>query len=119
MSLGLWLFLGIYFVAGGLIWYLYRRSKKNGDKKRNDPANDTATVDPADEGSEELLFTGLMLSDIYNNDNDSSDNKGSDGFDGGGFDSGDSGDGGGFDFRGMLLLTGSESDLRIFQRILF
>ena len=97
MSLGLWLFLGIYFVAGGLIWYLYRRSKKNADKKRNDPANDTDTVDPADESSEELLFTGLMLSDIYN-DNDSSDNKGSDGFDGGGFDGGDGGDGGGFDF---------------------
>ena len=97
MSLGFWLFLGIYFVAGGLIWYLYRRSKKNADKKRNDPANDTDTVGPADEGSEELLFTGLMLSDIYN-DNDSSDDKGSDGFDGGGFDGGDGGDGGGFDF---------------------
>ena len=89
MSLGLWLFLGIYFVAGGLIWYLYRRSKKDADKKRNDPANDTGTVDPADGGSEELLFTSLMLSDIYN-DADSSDDKGADGFDGG--------DGGGFDF---------------------
>ena len=97
MSLGLWLFLGIYFVAGGLIWYLYRRSKKDADKKRNDPANDTDTVDPADAGSEELLFTGLMLSDI-DTDADSSDDKGSDGFDGGGFDGGDGGDGGGFDF---------------------
>ena len=94
MSLGLWLFLGIYFVAGGLIWYLHRRSKKDADKKVNDPANDTDTVDPADAGSEELLFTSLMLSDIYNDD-DSSDDKGSDGFDGGGF---DGGDGGGFDF---------------------
>lgn len=94
MSLGLWLFLGIYFVAGGLIWYLYRRAKKDADKKRNDPANDADTVDPAGEGSEDLLFTGLMLSDIYN-DADSSDDNGSDGFDGGGF---DGGDGGGFDF---------------------
>ncbi|RKU19744.1 hypothetical protein C6503_07470 [Candidatus Poribacteria bacterium] len=85
MSLGLWLFLGIYFVAGGLIWYLYRRSKKD---------NDTDTVDPTDAGTEELLFTGLMLSDI-DNDADSSDDSGADGFDGG-----DSGgfDGGGFDF---------------------
>ena len=91
MSLGLWLFLGIYFVAGGFIWHLYRRSKKNADKKRNDPANATDTVD---EGSEELLFTGLMLSNIYNDD-DLSDDKGSDGFDSGGF---DGGDGGGFDF---------------------
>ena len=89
MSLGLWLFLGIYFVAGGFIWYLYRRSKK-----KNDPANDTDTVDPADEGSEDLLFTGLMLSDIYNDD-DLSDDKGADGFDSDGF---DGGDGGGFDF---------------------
>ncbi|MXV74856.1 hypothetical protein F4Z99_11320 [Candidatus Poribacteria bacterium] len=97
MSLGLWLFLGIYFVAGGLIWYLYRRSKKDTDKKRNYPANDTETADPADAGAEELLFTGLMLSDI-DNDADSSNDKGSDGFDGGGFDGGDSGDGGGFDF---------------------
>ena len=97
MSLGLWLFLGIYFVAGGLIWHLYRRSKKDTDKKRNDPVNDTDTVDPADTGSEELLFTGLMLSDI-DTDADSSDDKesdGFDGFDGGGF---DGGDGGGFDF---------------------
>ena len=89
MSLGLWLFLGIYLVSGGLIWYLYRRSKKDADKKRNDPTNDTDTVDPAGAGSEELLFTGLMLSDI-DTDADSSDDKGSDGFDGG--------DSGGFDF---------------------
>lgn len=89
MSLGLWLFLGIYLVSGGLIWYLYRRSKKDADKKRNDPANDMDTVDPADAGSEVLLFTGLMLSDI-DTDADSSDDKGSDGFDGD--------DSGGFDF---------------------
>ena len=102
MSLGLWLFLGIYFVAGGLIWYLYRRSKKNGNKKRNDLANDTNTVDPADAGSEKILFTGLMLSDT-DTDADSSDNKGSDGFDGGGFDGGDGGGfgGGGFDGGGF------------------
>ena len=105
MSLGLWVFLGMYFAAGGLIWYLYRRAKKSRHKNRNEPANDTETVDPADEVSEELLFTGLMLSDIYN-DADSSDDMGADGFDagdGGGFDGGDGGgfdggDGGGFDF---------------------
>ncbi len=97
MSLGLWVFLGIYFLAGGLIWYLYRRSKKDGDKKRNDPANDTDAVDPADQDSETLLFTGLMLSDIYN-DADSSDDNGSDGFDGGDGGGFDGGDGGGFDF---------------------
>ena len=97
MSLGVWLFLGIYLVAGGLIWYLYRRSKKNANKKRNDLANDTDTVDAADAGSEKILFTGLMLSDT-DTDADSSDNQGSDGFDGGGF---DGGDGGGFDAGGF------------------
>ena len=102
MSLGLWLFLGIYLVAGGLIWYLYRRSKKNADKKRNAPADGTDTADAADAGSEKILFTGLMLSDT-DTDADASDTQGSDGFDGGdggGFDAGGFG-GGGFDGGGF------------------
>ena len=92
MSLGLWLFLGIYLVAGGLVWYLYRRSKKSTDKKRDAPANGTDTADAADAGSEKILFTGLMLSDT-DTDADASDPQGSDGF--------DAGDGGGFDGGGF------------------
>ena len=99
MSLEMWLFLGV-IACGLLVCYLYRRSQKEGNKNRKDQANDTDTVDHADDDYEDMLLTGVMLSEIYNNDDGPSDDKGSDGFDGvddgGGF--GDGGfDGGGFD----------------------
>ena len=101
MGLEIWIFIGL-IACGVLVWYLYRRSQKDADKNRKDRTDDTDTVDHADDGYEDLLLTGVMLSEIYNDD-DSSDDKGSDEFDsvddGGGFGDGgfDGGDGGAFE----------------------
>ena len=95
MSLEMWIFLGL-IAGGGLVWYLYRRSQKDADKTKKDQTDNTDTVDQADDGYEDLLLTGLMLNEIYDDDNPS-DDTGSDrldsvddggGFDGGGFDGG-------------------------------
>ena len=98
MGLEMWIFLGL-IACGGLVWYLYRRSQKDADKNKKDQTDNTDTVDQADDGYEDLLLTGLMLNEIYDDDNPS-DDTGSDGLDsvddGGGFDSGGF-DGGGFE----------------------
>ncbi len=90
MGLEMWIFLGL-IACGGLVWYLYRRSQKDADKNKKDQTDNTDTVDQADDGYEDLLLTGLMLNEIYDDDNPS-DDTGSDGLDsvddGGGFDSG-------------------------------
>ena len=71
-----------------LVWYLYRRSQ-------NKTSEDTEPQpDEADDGYEDLLLTGLMLREIYDDDNDSSDDTDSDGYDDG-FD-------GGYDDGGTL-----------------
>ena len=61
-----------------LVWYLCRRSE-------NETTENEA--EPTDDGCEDLLLTGLMLEEIYDDDNDSSDDTDSggydDGFDGG------------------------------------
>lgn len=102
MGLEMWIFLGL-IACGALVWYLYRRSKKDADKKKKDQTDNTDTVDPADAGYEDLLLTGLMLSEVYDDDDPPKD-AGSDGFesvdDGGGFDGGGF-DGGGFDGGGF------------------
>lgn len=102
MGLEMWIFLGL-IAAGALVWYLYRRSQKDADKKRRDQPDDMDTVDHADDGVGDLLLTGLMLNEIYDDDN-RPDDAGSDGFDsvddGGGFDGGGF-DGGGFDGGGF------------------
>ena len=101
MGLEMWIFLGI-IVCGVLVWYLYRRSQKDADKNKKDQTDNTDTVDHADGGYEDLLLTGLMLSEVY--DDDPPKDAGSDGFesvdDGGGFDGGGF-DGGGFDGGGF------------------
>ena len=90
MGLEMWIFLGL-IACGVLVWYLYRRSQKDADKNRKEQTNDTDTVDQVDDGYEDLLLTGVMLSEIYDDDNPS-DNADSDGLDsvddGGGFDGG-------------------------------
>ena len=90
MGLEMWIFLGLIACAV-LVWYLYRRSQKDADKNRKEQTNDTDTVDQVDDGYEDLLLTGVMLSEIYDDDNPS-DNADSDGLDsvddGGGFDGG-------------------------------
>ena len=97
MGLEIWIFFGL-IACGALVWYLYRRSQKDTDKNRNDQTDDTDTVDPVDDSYEDLLLTGVMLSEIYDDDNPS-DDADSDGFDsiddGGGF------DGSGFDDGGF------------------
>lgn len=90
MGLEMWIFLGL-IACGVLVWYLYRRSQKDADKNRKEQTDDTDTVDQVDDGYEDLLLTGVMLSEIYDDDNPS-DNADSDGLDsvddGGGFDGG-------------------------------
>ena len=103
MGLEMWIFLGL-IACGALVWYLYRRSQKDGDKNRKDQPDNTDTADHADDGYEDLLLTGLMLNEVYDDDDPPKD-AGSDGFesvdDGGGFDGGgfdgDGFDGGGFE----------------------
>ena len=68
-----------------LVWYLCRRSENETSENE---------VEPTDDGYEDLLLTGLMLEEIYDDDNDSSDDTDSDGYDDG-FD-------GGYDDGGTL-----------------
>ena len=88
MSLEIWLFLGV-IACGALVWYLYQRSK---NETSEDTAQQTDEADKlGDDEYEDLLLTGLVLDDIYNDDDDaSSDNMDSDGLDSmddsGGFD---------------------------------
>ncbi len=54
-----------------LVWYLCRRSENDADE--------TEEV-PTDDGYEDLLLTGLMLEEIYDEDQTSSDDMDSDGY---------------------------------------
>ena len=81
-----WIFIGI--TACVLLgWYLYRRLKSD-TSENTDQAED---ID-GDDGYEDLLLTGLMLSEVYDEeDKDSSENMDSDDqvlMDDGGFDDG-------------------------------
>lgn len=91
MSLEMWLFLGV-ITCGLLVWYLYQRSQQNTDGNRNDQMDDADTVDP-DDDYEDLLLTGLMLNEVY--DDDDADAE----MDTDGYDSMD--DSGGFDDSGF------------------
>ena len=59
-----------------LVWYLCRRSENETSENE---------VEPTDDGYEDLLLTGLMLEEIY--DDDASDDTDADGYDDG-FDGG-------------------------------
>ena len=83
-----WIFVGAIGCVL-LVWYLYRRSQ-NKTSKDTEPQ-----PEEAGDGYEDLLLTGLMLSEIYDDDNDSSDDTDSDGYDDG-FDGGYD-DGGGLE----------------------
>ena len=61
-----------------LVWYLCRRSE--------DETSENEEV-PADDGYEDLLLTGLMLEEVYDDNQDASDDQDSDGYDDG-FDGG-------------------------------
>ena len=91
MSLEIWLFLGV-IACGLFVWYLYRRSQQNTDENRDDQTDDADTVDGVDDDYEDLLLTGIMLSEVYDDDDDSSNDMDTDGYDsmddGGGFDGG-------------------------------
>ena len=87
MNWGIIVFIGAIAVVL-LVWYLYRRSQNDADDNTNEP------IDNADAEYEDLLLTGLVLEEIYDNDNDSSDDQDSDGYDDG-FD-------GGYDDGGTL-----------------
>ena len=79
-------FVVIIAVAGVLLlWYLSRRSEN--DASENEEV-------PTDDGYEDLLLTGLMLEEIYDDDQDASDDTDSDNYDDG-FD-------GGYDDGGTL-----------------
>ena len=81
MSWGIIIFIGVIAVAL-LVWYLYRRSQNNASENTEEP------IDNADAEYADLLLTGLMLEEIYDDDNDSSDDMDSDEYDGfdGGYD---------------------------------
>ena len=89
MSLEMGLFLGV-IACVLLVWYLYQRSKNNDTSEDTEQQTDEADK-LGDDEYEDLLLTGLVLDDIYNDDDDaSSDNMDSDGLDSmddsGGFD---------------------------------
>ena len=88
MSLEVGLFLGV-IACVLLVWYLYRRSKKDTSDDTNRQPDDVDSVDDT-EAYEDLLLTGVMLSEVYDDDDASSDDIDSDGYenidDGGGFD---------------------------------
>ena len=96
MNLEIGLFLGITTACVLLVWYLYRRSKNDTSENTERQSDDANSVDNTDD-YEDLLLTGIMLGEVFNDD-DSSDDTDSGGFDsmddGGGF---DGGDGGGFE----------------------
>jgi len=87
MNWGIIIFIGAIAVVL-LVWYLYRRSQNDADDNTDEP------IDNADAEYEDLLLTGLMLEEIYDDDQDSSDDQDSDGYDDG-FD-------GGYDDGGTL-----------------
>ena len=90
MSLEIGLFLGV-IACVLLVWYLYQRSKNDDTSENTEPQpDDTAN---ADDEYEDLLLTGIMLSEVYDDD-DSSDDTDADGYDDG-FD-------GGYDDGGTL-----------------
>ena len=69
MNWGIIIFIGAIAVVL-LVWYLYRRSQNDADDNTNEP------IDNADAEYEDLLLTGLVLEEIYDDDNDSSDDHG-------------------------------------------
>ena len=82
MSLEMWIFFGL-IACGALVWYLYRRSQ-------NETSEDTEHQPDDTDSYEDLLLTGVMLSEVYDDDDTSSDDTDADGYDsmddGGGFD---------------------------------
>ena len=69
-----WVFMGA-IACVLLVWYLYQRSQ-------NETTEDTAPQpDEAVTEDEDLLLTGIVLSEIYDDDGDSSDNVDSDEYD--------------------------------------
>ena len=101
MNLEIGLFLGVTTACVLLVWYLYRRSKNDTSENTERQSDDADGVDDTGD-HEDLLLTGIMLGEVFDDD-DSSDDTDSGGFDsmddGGGFDGGDGGgfDGGGFE----------------------
>ncbi len=82
MSLEIGLFLGV-IACVLLVWYLYQRSKNDDTSENTEPQpDDTAN---ADDEYEDLLLTGIMLSEVYDDD-DSSDDVDDSMDDSGGFD---------------------------------
>ena len=82
MSLEIGLFLGV-IACVLLVWYLYQRSKNNDTSENTEPQpDDTAN---ADDEYEDLLLTGIMLSEVYDDD-DASDDVDDSMDDSGGFD---------------------------------
>ena len=82
MSLEMGLFLGV-IACVLLVWYLYQRSKNDDTSENTEPQpDDTAN---ADDEYEDLLLTGIMLSEVYDDD-DSSDDVDDSMDDGAGFD---------------------------------
>ena len=82
MSLEMGLFLGV-IACLLLVWYLYQRSKNDNTSENTEPQpDDTAN---ADDEYEDLLLTGIMLSEVYDDD-DSSDDVDDSMDDSGGFD---------------------------------
>jgi hypothetical protein len=78
MNWGIGLILIGVIACALFVWYLCRRSEN--ETSENEEV-------PTDDGYEDLLLTGLMLEEIYD-DNDASDDMDSDGYDGfdGGYD---------------------------------
>lgn len=91
MGLGTGLFLG-GIVCVLIVWYLYRRSKNDTSEDTEQQTDEAGKL--GDDEYEDLLLTGLVLDEVYNDDDDSSDNM-----DANGHDSMD--DGGGFDDSGF------------------
>ena len=82
VSLEMGLFLGV-IACVLLVWYLYQRSKNDDTSENTEPQpDDTAN---ADDEYEDLLLTGIMLSEVYDDD-DSSDDVDDSMDDGAGFD---------------------------------
>ncbi len=83
------LFLGV-IACILLVWYLYRRFKDDTSEDTVRQPDEADTVNGADDDYEDLLLTGLVLNEVYNDDDDSSDDMDTDGYDsmddGGGFD---------------------------------
>lgn len=81
-----WIFVGA--IGGGLLaWYLYRRFQDETPEDTEPQTNETEEVDEY----EDLLLTGLLLDEIYNDDQDSSDDADADRYDdgfNGGYDDG-------------------------------